>query len=178
MSNVPNEQLPSEKRQILAEILAELDPSKPFGPGTFEPIAKVTLSITWQLIWLREVKGVLGVWLRLRGPNEAYPGQLSAPSNAMFPSENFVMVEERICARFYAGQKATTRELVGNYDPRDGRGTFIHLVTLVDFAPEFKGDWATDGAWYPVEHLPSNVVEHHRRFIKDAAEVFRAQRQL
>lgn len=161
----PVPQLSPEETATLAALLGKLDPNKPFGSTIFNAIAGVSKSITIQPIWIRDVDGQLQVWLRLRGPNEVYPGEYSAPSGVMFPAESEQQTMERLIARFYGG-KLVKQTFVESKWIADVRGPILHIVYLV----EFDGDKGLVGDWFPMDALPKNTVSHHVEMIQAAAE--------
>lgn len=156
-------------KELIAKLLRLIKPGE-YGTQLFNALARLTVTSAVEACAFRRTHRGVEVLLRQRGPDEAYSGQFHCPGSVYRPGES----DEELFRRLEAAEAMVgikNPRLVGHHNHRgEERGHFVALIFLVD-AYEGRGT-----EWYPVDRLPTNMVEHHRTtVIPMALVVFRQQ---
>lgn len=147
-----------------------LNSKKPLGSRLFETIAKLSVSVAFEAVCLRQNKksGKIEIYLRQREPHESYTGQWHCPGSVFRTGEYPKDVLRRL-ARHEFKTNITIISPVGELFIADIRGWFLCKIYLVKCkeAPQ-------SGKWWPVDKLPQNTVAGHReRIIPLALKAFK-----
>jgi hypothetical protein len=152
-----------ENQQTLSvsvlQALSEIDPWKAYSPELFNALARLTRSQAIESVCVRRSSpgGVLKIYLTRRAQTDAaYPGILHSPGSIQRPYETVDMVLARLSAKEF-GAPIVAHEFVCRYSTTEARGCFDCNVYLVRIDGEPHG-----GTWYPVDALPTDVIDHHR----------------
>lgn len=144
--------------------LSLINPHKPYGTALFDALARLTITVTPELVILRATQdGSKEVLLRQRGPDEAYPNQWHAPGSAVRPGETIMRVTERATRECDVSLPSPVFRGYDN-DQHEERGHFLHLVYAVDVTGIVIPTHAKL-QWFSVDALPESTVEHHRQVV-------------
>lgn len=155
-----------EYRQVLAELLGRLDPTKPAGAVLCDAIMRLWPTPAFEAMAFRLRQGASEIYLRRRAPDDtAYPGEWHAPGSLYRHGEQDRDVATRLEKEF--GVKIEKFELVGKEITAEARGTVHSLIYLVQLGGEPRVDDRHD--WFPVNELPQVTVDLHRDLIIPAA---------
>lgn len=164
LANGPEEAYEKFK-ELLAEILGNVDPLLPYGTKLFDALARLTVTTACEAVAIRRRSddGTLEIFLRRREMDDsAYPGEWHAPGSAMRPGESFADVFARLELEF--GGKVTSFNMVDCLNvPEEQRGHYVTPIFLVEIEGEGRKD-DTHG-WYRFDALPEPMVGHHVRRI-------------
>ncbi len=150
-------------KTLLAGLLRLINPHKPLGTKLFDAIARVSVSVAFEAVALRRNRqtGETEVFLIQRPENDsAYPGQWHVPGSVLHPSENDEHVLKRLSRREFGVPIIKSKFVAMVSTPGEVRGHFLSLVYRV----ELDGD-PKNGNWFPVNKLPKQTVETHKKYI-------------
>ena len=164
-----------EYKDIVAELLGAIDPSRPAGTTLCDAMMRLWPTPAFEAVVFRESSGTAEIYLRRRAMDDtAYPGEWHAPGSLYRSGEQDRDVAARLEKEFGAGIKRF--DLVDKEITNEARGTVHSMVFLVQLA----GDPRIDDrhAWFPVDHLPEVTVDlHHDAIIPKAFKAWQARRQ-
>jgi len=159
-----------EFKEVMAGLLLEVDPLKPFGTALFDSIARLSYNIAFEAVALRKNPGTgkVEVYLRKRSMNDsAYPGEWHCPGTMIRPYEVPKDQAKRLEAEF--GVKISNyRRITGIYTA-ESRGPVLSEVYLVELSGPPRED--ESHLWFPVDALPDTTVNIHRDLILPQALV-------
>lgn len=147
----------------MAELLGNVDPTKPFGTTLFDAIAKVSYTPAFEAVAVRMGESGPEVFLRKRAEDDtAYPGAWHAPGSVFRPGERPRDVANRLGDEF--GMPITHFDQVGLlYDIHEQRGSFLSIIFLVSFFGEPRVD--DRHGWFPMNDLPEGTVDFHAEVV-------------
>ena len=144
------------KNAVLA--LKAINPQLPYGTELFNEIARVTVGTAIEAVILRKKFGCTEVFLTKRPDGEAYGGLWHCPGTFLRPGEDEADAFKRLEDKEKVG-KFTNKRFIGYKNtPNEERGHIIQLIFLCDIEPVA----GNVGTWYPVDNLPTNIVDNHR----------------
>ena len=148
---------------MVANLLQDIDPSKPLGTDLFGAVARLSWSMAFEAVALRVNPKThkIEVYLRQRSAEEpAYPSQWHAPGSVRRPGESWRHVADRLEKEF--GVPIVDFKEVNTVDTAEARGSFessIFLVTLDSHRDPREDD---RHRWFPMDALPEGMVDIHR----------------
>ncbi|HYE59972.1 MAG TPA: GtrA family protein [Candidatus Kapabacteria bacterium] len=166
-----------DTRQSIADALNKIDTHEPLGTPLYDAIARHSVNVAFEAVWLRERNGEIEVFLKQR-PNDAtdYAGQWHVPGSVFRPGEQPEDVAKRIATEeLHISHFSTISFVRFFFIPTTRRGWFESLVHLVqaDHEPQ-EGN----GQWYPVDRLPHPMIDLHQTlFIPAAVQYFFLQKK-
>jgi ADP-ribose pyrophosphatase YjhB (NUDIX family) len=138
------------------------NPRKPLGTRLFEAIARLSITVAFEAVCLRQnpKTKALEVYLKQRRETEAYAGEWHCPGSVFRPGEIPADVLKRLAKREFKTKMKSDFVCVGDFFCNELRGYFLSRIYLV----RPLGRLARDGRWQKVEDAlqDSSVVEHHR----------------
>lgn len=147
------------KNAVLA--LKAINPQLPYGTELFNEIARVTVGTAIEAVILRKKFDCTEVFLTKRPDGEAYGGLWHCPGTFLRPGEDEADAFKRLEDKERVG-KFTNKRFIGyKNNPFEERGHIIQLIFLCDIEPMV----GNVGTWYPVDNLPTNIVENHREIL-------------
>lgn len=166
-------QQPSQEEIISAQkVLAKLEPGF-LPPEIFYEVVRLAVTTTIEMVPLRRSRtGEVEVLLTRREADDPYwPNQPHVPGTVLRASDregSYADAFMRILEGELAGISTVGEPVfIQNSFHQVKRGRELALIHYVEVAGEPK-----NGAFYPVNNLPKNIVSHQVWFIKKAAEVF------
>jgi ADP-ribose pyrophosphatase YjhB (NUDIX family) len=161
--NTPGEERSSEDKEAVAEVLGCIDPTKPFGTPLFNAVAKLSVTVAYEAVLIRDgASNTPEVYLMRRSMTEsAYPGEWHCPGSSFRVGEQPTDVEHRLAkTEFGVGSFANPGTYVSHFFYQEKRGWYCSMVHLVEVVEELSGK---TGQWFPVDALPVVTVDHHVR---------------
>ncbi|MEK7570165.1 MAG: hypothetical protein AAB515_01850 [Patescibacteria group bacterium] len=174
-------------QQVLSQLamgeLAAINSRDGFSPELFGSLARLTPQVAVETVALRQgSNNTIEVYMIQRPDDEpAYPGEKHSPGSILRNSdfENidpcsdgaYRRVIDRLAKReFHVG--ITNFDLVGEIFFEEERGSFNNRIFLVELDGE-----PTGGAWYDIDNLPENTIDHHwEHIIPIAVAAYRKRR--
>jgi len=142
------------KRRAI-DALSQIDPTQPYGQELFEALARLTITVSYESVCLRNKADKIEVLLTKRKKHESYAGQWHTPGGVVRPGESDEQIFERLSQKEFEAP-ITSWKFVSIYDmPKEARGHFKSQIYLVTVAENHSGEW------FDVNNLPANTVEHH-----------------
>ncbi len=139
---------------------------KPLGSKLFEAIARLSVNVAFEGVYLRRNKKAVEVFMLERRPHEAYAGQWHVPGAVFRPGEKPADVARRLGnPKEFSAPIASDFKCHGTFFYSEPRGWFLSLVYLV----KCKKSPNSKGRWWDVKHLPKNTILHHRKYVIPAA---------
>ncbi len=141
---------------------------KPLGSRLFEAIARLSVNVAFEAVYLRHNKKTkaLEVFLLKRGSHDSFPGQWHVPGSVFRPGEKPKDVVGRLSGpREFGTPIISDFKCHGTIFIPDARGWFLSLVYLV----KCKKTPNRQGRWFNVKSLPKTVIPHHRKDVIPAA---------
>lgn len=151
-------------KEFMAGLLGYIDPTQPYGTALFDALARLSWSIAFEAVTLRQnaATGEVEVYLRQREANDtAYPSQWHCPGTVIRPGERPQHQANRLEKEFGCPINYYTR-IAGLYTSEE-RGSFLSEI----YSVELGGDPRIDDRhrWFPVTDLPEVTVDFHRNHI-------------
>ena len=156
-------------RSIAATLLKWIPNNQPHGTRLFAALCRHIWYIAFEATLLRRrSNGQIEVFLTKREPHDTYPGQWHIPGSIFRSMDNGPEdVAKRLAEREYC-RPITSFELVDRrFNPNEWRGKCLHLMYLITVQGDPPG-----GKWYPVDHLPEDLVLFHRHIMPAMVEAF------
>ena len=174
-----NDQQPLSDKEMdqLLELLEKVDGRKPLGTNLFNAISLIVVQPAVEAVWLCIAKSIhqidtsphpsINVYLTRRSTHDtAYPGQWHCPGSIQRAGEEIEDVFLRLAKREEFDARLKRYEFVRNFNhTTEKRGHFQSMIYLCEFEKSEGGR----GSWWPIDHLPSNTVLHHKEIIIPAA---------
>ncbi|MBU3934953.1 NUDIX domain-containing protein, partial [Patescibacteria group bacterium] len=135
------------------EALKVVDQTKPYGTALFDALARLTVSVAVEAVYLclNKRTGNIEVYLVQRSQDDtAYPGEWHCPGSVMRPGEGVEVVFDRLAKKEFGTGLISTRFVANINHPTEARGHFFSLVYLCVL--EEKANLR--GKWFPVDALP------------------------
>jgi len=155
----------------VATLVFTIPRKTPYGTRAFNATARLSWSIAFEAVALREGVNGLEVYLRQRSDDDsAYPGEWHAPGSIFRPGETERDVANRLAEEF--GAPITKLYFLGEVadwqdhkEDTEARGSFVSRVYLVEFDENQPPREDERHIWCPVGDLPEKTVWSHRDLI-------------
>ena len=129
-----------EFKMVVAELLNRLIPGEPFGTMLCDAIMRITVTLAFEAVALRNNDGITEIYLRQRADGDtAYPGEWHVPGSLYRHSESDRNVADRLEQEF--GVRIESLAFVDRIIVAEQRGTVHSLIFLV----KLEGDPHLDG---------------------------------
>lgn len=154
----------SEYREMVADFLRRIDPTKPYGAPLYDAIARLSWNMAFEAVALRVNTKIdkTEVYLRKRAADDtAYPSQWHAPGSVRRPGESWRQVADRLANEFGVPIAKFTK--VNIVDTAEARGSFESSIFLVKLDGNPRED--DRHRWFDVDALPDVTVDIHRDHI-------------
>ena len=148
-------------------LLGLIDPTAPYGKDLFEALARLTITVTPELVILRAAEdGSKEVLLRQRGSEEAYANQWHSPGSAIRPGESLKKVMDRLVTHECSGDFTQAIPVPRGYHNNltEERGHFFQVIYVLD-ATDIAVSIGPKLQWFSVDALPEGMVENHRKVV-------------
>jgi len=152
-------------RKTAAHLLSFLNPKDPFGKDLFDAVARVTVTLTVEVIPWRIGHGRrIEILLIRRKPDESDPGVYHTPGTAIRCGEEIEEDTIPRLAKRELGKDCNFSDLrfVGNLNNvGEARGHFFSPVYTAQVTSE-----PANGEWWPIDSLPpveDTVTDHSLR---------------
>ncbi len=134
--------------------------SKPLGTRLFETIARLSVSVAFEAVCLRQSrgKGKPEVFLLKRGPHESYAGKWHVPGSVFRSGELPHDVARRLGRREFKTPLKRGFQFIGDFFHAEERGWFFSRAYLVTL----KGKPNPRGRWWRTDKLPRQIVPIQR----------------
>ncbi|MDD4412642.1 MAG: NUDIX domain-containing protein [Patescibacteria group bacterium] len=150
--------LSPEELAILAELLGRIDPKKPLGTELFNMIARVSVSVGFETLALRQGDEGVEIFLTQRRTNEAYAGEYHSPGTILRPGEEMEDAFKRLEEEEFKSKLISWKFIGFNNYLTEVRGHSFAVLYLCEL------DDSSDN-WFPVDDLPQPMVNHHEKII-------------
>lgn len=136
---------------------------KPLGSRLFEAIARLSVSVAFEAVYLRKNRQTkdVEVFMLQRKPHESFPGQWHVPGAVFRPGEQPKDVARRLGEREFGAKLISDFVCHGTFFVPEPRGWFLSLAYLVTC----KKTPVDEGVWWPVHALPKSTLPHHAKYI-------------
>lgn len=166
---------PEAAREAAALALGFVDPAKPYGTDLFNGLNRLSPHVAVEVVCIRKHPTTckLQVWLRLRGPNEAYPNHHEVGGSTIQNGEDVGAVVRRLSESKFKSrfQNFIALPEAAFFHPEE-RGWYWHVV-VAGFFEQDPPDRPEEGTgWFDIDDLPRNTCKHHRRMIDAAVNYF------
>lgn len=140
---------------------------KPLGSRLFEAIARLSVNVAFEAVYLRRNKktNAVEVFLLKRKPHESFSGQWHVPGAVFRPGEQPKDVARRLAVREFGTTITSDFKCHGTFFIPESRGWFLSLVYLV----KCKEAPTPEGRWWNVKKLPKNTIKHHLKLVIPSA---------
>lgn len=140
--------------------MAKVDASIESDRAMFEALARLTVSVAFETVALRNGKNGVEIFLTKRGPDEAHANQWHSPGSVLRREEDFQNVFDRL-AECEFQVPIISKKFIGllNYQNTE-RGHFFCPVFLVELEQNPE-----TGEWFSVNNLPVNIVNEHKNLL-------------
>jgi hypothetical protein len=163
-------------RLFAAKVLSLIDADQPYGAKLFNELNRLDPHLAVEGVCVRRNQKTqkLEVWLRLRGPNEAYPNQYEVGGSAIQNGEDYAVVVRRVAEAKFKAPVAKFSVLYGKeFFQQEERGWYCHMPVAVFFETDPVDQPGEGTGWFPVKELPPNVCPHHlEKLIPAGVEYF------
>ena len=159
-----------EETNKLVELLKQIEPGF-LNFDVFIQIARLVVLSIIEFVPLRIKGDKIEVLLLSRGGDDPiWPNELHVPGTVIRPTDNenkIYMAFNRIINEELKGTKLSEPYFVGSILHKSKRGAEHAQVYWVEVKEEPKV-----GKFYPVDELPTNLIESQIKFIKQASKSF------
>lgn len=159
-----------ERKEVIAELLGGIDPTKPKGAKLCDAIMRVWATVAFEAVAIRGSAVTPEVYLRQRASDDtAYPDEWHVPGSLYRHGERDRDVADRLEQEF--GTPVVGFNYVDKLINDEQRGTIHGLIFLVELEGEPRIDERHN--WFAVNNLPAKTVSFHREFTIPMARLAR-----
>jgi ADP-ribose pyrophosphatase YjhB (NUDIX family) len=144
-----------------AKVLKRVNPKLPYGTELFNELARITIGIAIEAVILRNTPKGKEIFLSKRKEEESYGGLWHCPGTFLRTGETTESAFTRLEEKEDIG-KILNKKFAGfDNNLHEKRGHVVHLI----FACEVETFPNSNGAWFLIDALPVETVDHHKMVV-------------